>query len=140
MIPLGIHADGFKPGAVVESEESTENSVKCCRGSLDWTARNAFKAHHGTSFRALAHAAVACPQRPWVLLMYGNAVMPSITPALKQAAAALCPDVEVRLLDGHDLDLGKIARAASDMALSLVDCLQETFGLTPVEAMARPSW
>ena len=68
--------------------------------------------------------------------MYGTAVMASIPHALKEAAAELCPNVEVRLLDGQDLDLGALARAASDMALSLVDCLQETFGLTPVEAMA----
>ena len=68
--------------------------------------------------------------------MYGTAVMPSIPPALKQAATELCPDVDVRVLDGQNLALGALARAASDMALSLVDCLQETFGLTPIEAMA----
>ena len=68
--------------------------------------------------------------------MYGTAVMASIPHALKEAAAELCPNVEVRLLDGQNLDIGALARAASDMALSLVDCLQETFGLTPVEAMA----
>ena len=137
IIPLGIHADGFKP---VCSRREARNRLKIQSNAavVIWTGRLELhcKAHHGSSFRALAHAAAACPQRPWVLLMYGTAVMPSITPALKEAAAALCPEVEVRLLDGHDLDLGNIARAASDMALSLVDCLQETFGLTPVEAMA----
>ena len=44
--------------------------------------------------------------------------------------------MEVRLLNGDDLNLGAVARAASDTFLSLVDCLQETFGLTPIEAMA----
>ena len=68
--------------------------------------------------------------------MYGTAVMPAIPPALHEAAAALCPTVEVRLLEGHDLNLGALARSASDAFISLVDCLQETFGLTPVEAMA----
>ena len=68
--------------------------------------------------------------------MYGTAVMPTIPTALIEAAAELCPNVEVRLLDGHNLSIGALARAASDAFLSLVDCLQETFGLTPVEAMA----
>ena len=68
--------------------------------------------------------------------MYGTAVMPTIPRALEEAAAKLCPAVEVRLLNGDDLNLGAVARAASDTFLSLVDCLQETFGLTPIEAMA----
>ena len=103
-----------------------------------WTGRLELhcKAHHGATFRALAAAAAACPQRPWVLLMYGTAVMATIPDALRQAAAQLCPAVELRLLDGHNLELGALARAASDAFLSLVDCLQETFGFTPVEAMA----
>ena len=137
VIPLGINADAFKPVC------SRREARKRLRIQLDaavvlWTGRLELhcKAHHGTSFRALAYAAAKCPQRQWVLLMYGTAVMPSIPAVLKQAAAELCPNVEVKLLDGHDLDLGDVARAASDMALSLVDCLQETFGLTPVEAMA----
>ena len=102
-----------------------------------WTGRLELhcKAHHGATFRALAQAAATYPERPWVLLMYGTAVMPSIPSALK-AAASLCPNVEMRLLDGHDLNLGALARTASDAFLSLVDCLQETFGLTPIEAMA----
>ena len=31
---------------------------------------------------------------------------------------------------------GEIVRAASDMFISLADSYQETFGLTPIEAMA----
>lgn len=137
IIPLGISADAFKP--ICSRREARKRlHIPLNAAVVIWTGRLELhcKAHHSSTFRALAQAAAACPQRPWVLLMYGTAVMPSIPPALKQAAAKLCPDVDVRLVDGHDLDLGALARAASDMALSLVDCLQETFGLTPVEAMA----
>ena len=137
LIPLGIHADAFQP-VCSRREARKRMQIRSDAAVVLWTGRLELhcKAHHSSSFRALAHAAAACRHRPWVLLMYGTAVMPSIPPALKQAAAELCPDVDVRLLDGHDLELGALARAASDMALSLVDCLQETFGLTPVEAMA----
>ena len=137
VIPLGIHAEAFRP--ICSRQEARRRLELSSNAAVVlWTGRLELhcKAHHGSSFRALAHAAAIYPQRPWVLLMYGTAVMPSIPAALKQAAAELCPNVTVKLLDGHDLSLGSLARAASDMALSLVDCLQETFGLTPVEAMA----
>ena len=94
------------------------------------------KAHHGATFSALAHAAAAVPEKKWILLMYGTAIMPEIPTALEEAAKHLCPNVDVWLLDGHNIQLGDLARTASDMAISLVDCLQETFWLAPVEAMA----
>ena len=57
-------------------------------------------------------------------------LMPNIENALKEAAAYLCSSVEVKILNGHDIELGEIARAASDMFISLADSYQETFGLT----------
>ena len=137
VIPLGIDADAFRP-ICSRREARRRLGIPLNASVVLWTGRLELhcKAHHGSTFRAVAYAAATYPKRPWVLLMYGTAVMPSIPPALKQAAKELCPDVEVRFLDGHDSDLGGLGRAASDMALSLVDCLQETFGLTPVEAMA----
>ena len=54
--------------------------------------------------------------------------------ALEEAAQQICPNVDVRILDGHNIKLVELARAASDIALSLVDCLQETFGPTLVVA------
>jgi len=54
----------------------------------------------------------------------------------QQAAKAHAPDVDVRLMDGNDAALVADLWAASDVFLSLVDNIQETFGLTPLEAMA----
>ena len=137
IIPLGVETADFSPQC---SRRDARRRLRLPDDAFVvlWTGRLELhcKAHHGATFRALAHAAEACTERPWVLLMYGTAVMPTIPPALHEAAASLCPTVDVRLLDGHDLNLGALARAASDSFLSLVDCLQETFGLTPIEAMA----
>ena len=137
VIPLGIDTDAFRP---IHSRQDARRQLQLPADAavVLWTGRLELhcKSHHGATFRALDQASKACPERPWVLLMYGTAVMPSIPPALHEAAAALCPTVEVRLLEGHDLNLGALARSASDAFISLVDCLQETFGLTPVEAMA----
>ncbi len=54
----------------------------------------------------------------------------------QQAATTLAPDVQVSLLNGSDPQLVAQAWAAADVFLSLVDNVQETFGLAPVEAMA----
>ncbi|HKR88933.1 MAG TPA: glycosyltransferase family 4 protein [Phenylobacterium sp.] len=56
--------------------------------------------------------------------------------AYQQAAAAYAPDVDVRFVDGNDPQRVASLWAASDIFLSLVDNVQETFGLTPLEAMA----
>ena len=137
VIPLGITTDAFRPN-YSRQDARRQLQLPADAAVVLWTGRLELhcKAHHGATLRALAHAAAACPERPWVLLMYGTAVMPTIPTAILEAASELCPTVDVRLLDGHDLGLGALARASSDAFLSLVDCLQETFGLTPIEAMA----
>lgn len=54
----------------------------------------------------------------------------------REAAQALAPDVAVHLLNGNDADLVGELWAAADIFLSLVDNVQETFGITPLEAKA----
>ena len=53
-----------------------------------------------------------------------------------QAAKTHAPDVTLHLLDGNDRVLLDRLWAGSDIFLSLVDNIQETFGITPLEAMA----
>jgi len=53
-----------------------------------------------------------------------------------QAANYLCPNVRVIQLDGRKSNLKYKSFAASDIFCSLVDNIQETFGITPIEAMA----
>jgi glycosyltransferase involved in cell wall biosynthesis len=53
-----------------------------------------------------------------------------------EAAQAYAPSVRVHVADGNNQDrLGELW-AAADIFISLVDNIQETFGITPVEAMA----
>ena len=54
----------------------------------------------------------------------------------QEAAQAYCSRVPVHFLDGRNQSLLKQSWAAADIFLSLVDNPQETFGLSPVEAMA----
>ncbi|HEX3366183.1 glycosyltransferase family 4 protein [Phenylobacterium sp.] len=52
------------------------------------------------------------------------------------AAKAHAPDVPVHFLDGNDRELLSELWAGADIFISLVDNVQETFGITPIEAMA----
>jgi glycosyltransferase involved in cell wall biosynthesis len=49
---------------------------------------------------------------------------------------ALCPSVEYIAIDGRPADVRFSIWSAGDFFISLSDNIQETFGLTPVEAMA----
>lgn len=53
-----------------------------------------------------------------------------------EAARVHAPSVAVHYLNGNDSELVGKMWAAGDIFLSLVDNIQETFGITPLEAMA----
>lgn len=48
----------------------------------------------------------------------------------------VCPDVDVHFVDGADQELSDMSWAAADIFMSLSDNIQESFGITPIEAMA----
>jgi len=54
----------------------------------------------------------------------------------EQAAQAYAPSVQIDFQDGNDPEVVADLWAAGDIFISLVDNIQETFGITPVEAMA----
>ena len=54
----------------------------------------------------------------------------------QEAARRYAPDVPVHFLDGKNADVVRCCWASADIFISLVDNPQETFGLSPVEAMA----
>jgi glycosyltransferase involved in cell wall biosynthesis len=54
----------------------------------------------------------------------------------EEVARIYAPGVPVHFLDGNDQGLVGELWAGADIFLSLVDNIQETFGITPVEAMA----
>jgi hypothetical protein len=60
----------------------------------------------------------------------------TIEAAFKEGAARFAPSVRHVFLDGRDAKNRKAAWAASDVFMTLADNIQETFGLTPLEAMA----
>ncbi len=56
--------------------------------------------------------------------------------AFTDAALMMCPSVRVVRLNGRDPDQRRLAWTSADIFCSFADNIQETFGITPIEAMA----
>jgi len=96
------------------------------------------KAHPGVLYRALAAAAEGCPHHPVVLLECGHFFNAEIAAAW-QRLQPLYPQLVVRRLGGLNPATEsekQLALAAADLFCSPADNLQETFGLSLLEAMA----
>jgi hypothetical protein len=70
------------------------------------------------------------------LVQAGWFAHPEIAKAYEAAAKRYCPDVTVITLDGRPAGARAGIWSLADIFTSLADNVQETFGLTPVEAMA----
>ena len=70
------------------------------------------------------------------IVHFGVFANPGLEKGFKEGAQALCPNVSCHWLDGS-VDTNKaLAWQSADVFCSLADNIQETFGLTPIEAMA----
>ncbi|MBI37602.1 MAG: glycosyl transferase-like protein [Alphaproteobacteria bacterium] len=137
VIPLGIHADEFnfsdeqKRRARVSLEIADNTLVVLFMGRLSFHA----KAHPLAMYQALQKSSEITGKKI-VLIECGWHANEDISNAYKQATEVACPNVEVVHLDGRESSNRKLAWAAADIFCSLSDNIQETFGISPVEAMA----
>lgn len=137
VIPLGIHVKEF---------EFDDNEIKEAREHLQiheaevvilYMGRLSFhaKAHPLAMYQALELAsnklgkAVHLIECGWFANEY-------IQRAFISAAKQIAPSVKVTYLDGRDPANKRRAWAVADVFCSLSDNIQETFGITPIEAMA----
>jgi glycosyltransferase involved in cell wall biosynthesis len=137
VIPLGIHCDDFQ--SVEADRESARQSlgIKADTLVVMFMGRLAFhaKAHPLAMYQALEQSAQDSGVSV-VLLECGWHANDYIREAFSQAAAHACPSVRVINLDGRDPNQRRRAWAMADVFCSLADNIQETFGITPIEAMA----
>ena len=135
VIPLGVDMPALQPGdrAAFRAEHGLpEDAVAVLYlGRLSAHA----KAHPLPMFRALGRAA-ARTDRPVVAVLAGWYQDDDTRRAFEATAAALAPTVRVIALDARPPEVKRAALAGCDVFLSLADNLQESFGLTPIEAMA----
>ena len=137
LIPLGVHVGDFAASA--ESRAAARSAVGLGLDDVAvlFAGRLTFhaKAHPLPMFLGLQRACEASG-RAVALLIFGQFPNAAIADAFRAEAALFAPSVRLVLLDGADAANGPRAWAAADIFTSLSDNIQETFGLTPVEAMA----
>lgn len=140
VIPLGVHCDNF-----LTTEQSRADGrqlrerhgiglsdvVVLFFGRLSFHA----KAHPAAMFSA-CEAAQRGTQTQIHLMLTGAFPNAETERAFRDTARRLCPSVKLVCVDGNDPLAAPASWSAADLFISLSDNIQETFGLTPVEAMA----
>ena len=137
IIPLGVNTQQF----YIQGKDK-----KSARSKLNVSADDVLILYMGRlSFHAKAHPlplyqALEAAQRDTgckiILLEAGWYPNETIKQSYANAAQSICPSVEVKHLDGRKAENRELAWAAADIFSSFADNIQETFGITPVEAMA----
>ena len=137
VIPLGIHTGDFtytpnqREAARQQLGVEINTLVVLFAGRLSFHA----KAHPLAMYQALEQAAQQTAQ-PVVLIECGWHANEHIQRAFADAVQQYCPSVRWLSLDSRNEANRQAAWASADLFCSLSDNLQESFGLTPVEAMA----
>lgn len=138
VIPLGVECDALAPrpelrGAWRARLGIPEGAVAVLSlGRLSWHA----KAHPAALFAALGRAARRPGAAPLHAVLGGWFAHPGQEEAHRALAAALAPEVTLHIADARPPGARDGLLAAADIFALLVDNIQESFGLAPVEAMA----
>ncbi len=143
LLPLGV--EGARFAALADRPQARKATREALGAAEDdivvlWVGRLSFfeKAFPQPMLRAIEEAAAKAGERVRVhFVQLGWFPDPATQkPMYEEAARAYAPSVVVHHLNGNDADLVGRMWAAADIFLSLVDNIQETFGITPLEAMA----
>lgn len=140
IIPLGVDTAKFAAGAAAEAARAQlRGRLGIGEGDIVvlWMGRfnHAAKAHPIPAYLALESLARQVPARI-VHLQAGWFADSDMENSFKDAARVFAPGVHQVFVDGRQPDVRRDVWAAADIFMSLSDNLQETFGLTPIEAMA----
>jgi hypothetical protein len=138
VIPLGVDTEKF--AARVTPDKRAAQRKKLGIGDdeivLLWVGRlsAAIKAHPVAMFQAAEQAAQKTGKQIH-LVMVGYFVPDEAESQFKKLAADMCKKARVTFIASDDKRFPDGLWAAGDIFLSLIDNCQESFGLTPIEAM-----
>jgi glycosyltransferase involved in cell wall biosynthesis len=141
VIPLGVDQQGFPQGNdAIASRQRLRQSLGIADNDIVvlFVGRLCFsaKAHPVPMYMALEKAAQTTKQKIH-LIQAGWFDDPREEPEFKNSGNIFAPSVNHIFLDGRLPDIRVNIWSASDIFISLSDNIQETFGLTPIEAMAN---
>jgi len=136
VIPLGIHAADFAYTPAQQAQARHALGVDADALVVLFVGRLSFhtKAHPVPMLLALQEA-VRQTGRPAVLVECGWHASEAMR-EMHEAAQVVAPGIHIVRLDGRDASQRQRAWAGADVFCSAADNIQESFGLTPLEAMA----
>lgn len=135
VIPLGVDCEAQRLHAGARDKARAALGLEAGDIVVLFLGRLSYhgKAHPAPMYMALERLA---SRHRLTLIECGWIANEGIANALVEARAKLCPSVRSIVLDGRKADQRELAWGAADIFCSLSDNVQETFGLTPIEAMA----
>ncbi len=137
VIPLGVDPGEFAPDPAARAAWRKRLGIGghdfavLCFGRLSAQS----KANPLALFLALEEVAARLPQRVHVIQAGWFGSVPAET-AYRAEASSLAPSVNALYLDGREATVRRSVWAAADAFALLADNVQDTFALTPLEAMA----
>jgi starch synthase len=137
VIPLGVDCARFAPDAASRAAQREALGIAQDEIAFLFVGRLSFhaKAHPYPMYRALERAAQQTGKRLH-LIQAGWFANDFIEGAFRDGARDFCPSVTAHFLDARKPEVRFAIWQAADIFTSLSDNIQETFGLTPIEAMA----
>lgn len=137
IIPLGIHSKDFETTTARRQKARSELKIGEDEIVFLFVGRLSFhaKAHPYQMYRALNEVALTLGKKI-VLIQCGWFANEAIQKAFHHGAQTFAPDIRQIYLDGRKSIDRESGWSAADIFISLSDNIQETFGLTPIEAMA----
>ncbi len=137
VIPLGVDCAKFVADPAARAAQRAALGIGPDDIAILFMGRLSFhaKAHPFAMYLALERAARETGKRLH-LIQAGWFANEFIEGAFRDGAKAFCPSVAAHFLDGRKPEIRFAVWQAADLFTSLSDNIQESFGLTPIEAMA----
>jgi glycosyltransferase involved in cell wall biosynthesis len=138
VIPLGVHCDDFVP----DPAAGAALRARLGAGPQDvvFTTIARLSAHEKFDplpiYRAMQAAQAQLSGQRLFVALCGQFRDDYSRTIFEASAKALMPDVGFAVLDGGDAAARKAALSGADVFMFLIDNIQETFGLAPLEGMA----
>lgn len=137
VIPLGVHTADFVFSDEVKRAARKRFKLKKDEIAVLFFGRLSFHAKaHPYPMYAGAEQVARATGKKIVLIMCGMFPNDAIREAFVEGANRFFPSGRTVFVDGSDDGGSKASWAAADIFVSLSDNIQESFGLTPLEAMA----
>jgi glycosyltransferase involved in cell wall biosynthesis len=135
VIPLGVNIDRWSPSPDAKAQARANLGIAADEVVFLFAGRLSFHSKANTAPLYQALQAIAGSARI-VCIEAGQFPTETVRQAYLAARTALAPDIRFIHAAGDDAAAYADAWQAADVFTSLSDNVQETFGLTPVEAMA----